>query len=172
MHFQSYVLPLLCGVITVTALIRGVNVFDAFIQGAKEGVKTAAAILPTLCALFFAVDIFISSGAGNAVSYMLHPLAALWRIPDAVVPLMILRPLSGSGASAFFKTLIERVGVNSLAGRTAAVMLGSSETTMYTLSVYYGAAGVKKTGYTLPCALAGDIAAFISAGILTQLFFK
>lgn len=165
-------MPVLVAVITAAGIIKRVNVFEAFIEGAGEGVKTVASILPTLCALFFLIGIFTSSGASGVLGFALRPFASLIGLPDAAIPLMILRPLSGSGAMAFFKTIIEGCGVDSFAGRASAVMLGSSETTMYTVSVYYGAAGVKKTRYTIPCALIGDITAFIAAGALVRLFFK
>ena len=165
-------MPLLIAVIVIIGIVKRINVFEAFIEGAKQGMGTVISILPTLCALFFLIGIFMSSGASDVVGFVLRPIAALIGLPDAVIPLMILRPLSGSGAMAFFKTVIENFGVDSLVGRVSAVMLGSSETTMYTVSVYYGAAGVKKTRHTIPCALIGDITAFIAAGALVRLFFK
>lgn len=169
---QSYIMPVLIAVIIITGAVKRVNVFEAFIEGAREGMGTVISILPTLCALFFMISIFTSSGASDISSFALRPFARLINLPDAAIPLMILRPLSGSGAMAFFKTIIESCGVDSLAGRVSAVMLGSSETTMYTVSVYYGAAGVKHTRHTIPCALIGDIIAFIAAGALVRLFFK
>ena len=158
--------------IIAAGAIKRINVFEAFIEGAKQGVGTVVSILPTICTLFFLIGIFMSSGASDILSFAAAPIAALIGLPDAVIPLMILRPLSGSGAMAFFKTVVENFGVDSFTGRVAAVMLGSSETTMYTVSVYYGAAGVKKTRHTIPCALIGDITAFIAAGILVRLFLK
>jgi len=152
--------------------IKKVNVFEAFIEGAKQGLGTVISILPTLCALFFLIGIFMSSGASDVASHAISPFARAINLPDRVIPLMILRPLSGSGAMAYFKTMIETWGADSLAGRVGAVMLGSSETTMYTVSVYYGAAGVKKTRHTIPCALIGDLTAFITAGVVIGLFFK
>lgn len=165
-------MPVLIAVIIIAGVVKRVNVFEAFTEGAEEGMETVISILPTLCALFFMISIFTSSGASDISSFALRPLARLINLPDAAIPLMILRPLSGSGAMAFFKTIIESFGVDSLTGRVSAVMLGSSETTMYTVSVYYGAAGVKHTRHTIPCALIGDITAFIAAGALVRLFFK
>lgn len=165
-------MPALIAVIITAGIIKRVNVFEAFIEGAKQGVGTVVTILPTLCTLFFLIGIFMSSGASDIMSFATSPFASLIGLPDAVIPLMILRPLSGSGAMAFFKTVVESFGVDSFTGRVAAVMLGSSETTMYTVSVYYGAAGVKKTRHTIPCALIGDFTAFITAGLLVRLFFK
>ncbi len=164
-------MPAVILIIVLAALIKRVNVFEAFLEGARQGMGTVVSVFPTFCALFFLIGVFEASGGESVASYALRPLAFALRLPDAIAPLMILRPLSGSGATAFFKTLISRVGANSFAGRTAAVMLGSSETTMYTISVYFGAAKVKKTRYAIPCALIGDVTAFVASAALVTLFF-
>ena len=166
------ILPLLILVVIIFAAVRGVNVFEAFTEGARQGINTVLSILPTLCALFFVIGMFRSSGAEDITVMLFKPVAALMYLPDAVIPLMILRPLSGSGALAFFKTLVAKYGADSTVSRVAASMLGSSETTFYTIGVYYGAAGVKKTRYTVPCALVGDVTAFVMAGVAVSLFFK
>jgi len=165
-------LPLLILITAILAAVKKVDIFSAFIEGAKQGVNTVLSIFPTLCALFFVIGIFNTSGAQSVTEFALHPVASFIGLPDAVIPLMILRPLSGSGAMAFFKTLLVRFGINSPVTRIASVMLGSSETTLYTVSVYYGAAGVKKTRHTIPCALLGDITAFIMSAVAVSIFFK
>lgn len=158
--------------IVLYGLIKKVNVFNAFVEGAKQGAYTLVSILPTLCAVFFVIGIFRESGACDVSGFALNPFARILNLPSQLAPLMILRPLSGSGALAYFKTAVGMYGADSMISRIGAVMLGSSETTFYTVSVYYGAAGVKKTSYTLPCALIGDFAAFAAAGLIVPLFFK
>lgn len=169
---QNVILPSLILITVGWAALKKVNVFEAFIEGAKNGINTVFGIFPTLCALFFVIGIFRASGTENLMTNTLSPVAKLLNLPSAVIPLFILRPLSGSGAVAYFTSLVQSHGADSLVTRVAATMLGSSETTFYTVSVYYGAAGVKKSRYTVPCALIGDITAFIMSGVAVSLFFK
>ena len=161
---------LLIGV-SVFALHRRVDVMSALTEGAGEGLRTLVSIAPTLIILMTAVTALRESGCFDLLTRLLAPVCRLLRIPPEVVPLMLVRPVSGSAALAVCTDLMRTYGVDSPIGRTAAVMLGSSETTFYTLGVYFGAAGVKRTRYALPAAILADAACFLSACICSRLFF-
>ena len=145
------------------ALARGVDVYDALLAGGKEGLKLTARILPSLVFLLAAVELLRQSGAMEALSALLVPAARFFGIPPETLPLVLVRPLSGSAALAVGADLMAVHGPNSPVGRTAAVMLGSTETTFYTISVYFSAAGIKKTRFAIPAALIADLVGFLAA---------
>lgn len=168
---NHYIVPvLLCGIL-VYGLVNGVRVFDIFLEGAKDGLMVAVKIIPALVALMTAVSMFRASGALDVLSHALTPLARLLALPPEVMPLAILRPISGSGGLVLFKDLLNQYGPDSFIGRVASVMEGSTETTFYTIAVYYGAVGVSKTRHTLPAALIADIAGFVMSGLTVLWFF-
>lgn len=153
------------------ALGKKVDVYDALLTGAKEGLQVVISILPALVALLSAVYMFRACGAMDWSSQAMAPLLTKLGVPPETVPLLLVRPLSGSGALAVGSDLIAAYGPDSSVGRTAAVMLGSTETTFYTIAVYFGAAGIRKTRYTVPAALAADAAAFFAAAWTVRWFF-
>jgi len=155
----------------IYALLRGVDVFAALTDGASEGLKTVARILPALICLLPVIHMLRASGAVDALAQVLSPVLAALGLPAEIVSLMLLRPLSGSGALAVGSEIIGTYGADSLVGRTAAVMLGSTETTFYVVAVYFGAAGVKKTRHAVPAALCADLAGFLAAAWTTRLFW-
>ncbi len=145
------------------ALFRGVDVFAALTEGAAKGLRVVAGIAPVLICLLPAVAALRASGVLDAFTAFFRPALALLGIPSETVPLMLLRPFSGSGALAVAGDIFAECGADSPAGRTAAVMLGSTETTFYVLSVYFGAAGIRKTRHAVPAALCADLAGFLAA---------
>ena len=145
------------------ALFRGTDVFSALTDGALQGLRTVGRIAPVLVCLLPAVGALRASGAIDAFTALLRPALSFLGIPAETVPLMLLRPMSGSGALAVAGDIFTACGADSPAGRTAAVMLGSTETTFYVLSVYFGAAGVRKTRHAVPAALCADLAGFLAA---------
>lgn len=153
------------------ALGRKVDVYDALLTGAREGLSVVVNILPALVALLSAIYMFRACGAVEWLSRAIAPILTKLGVPPETVPLLLVRPLSGSGALAVGSDLISAYGPDSAVGRTAAVMLGSTETTFYTVAVYFGAAGIKKTRYTVPAALAADAAAFFAAAWTVRWFF-
>ena len=153
------------------ALGRKVDVYDALLTGARGGLSVVINILPALVALLSAVYMFRACGAVEWLSRAIAPILTKLGVPPETVPLLLVRPLSGSGALAVGSDLISAYGPDSTVGRTAAVMLGSTETTFYTVAVYFGAAGIKKTRYTVPAALAADAAAFFAAAWTVRWFF-
>ncbi len=170
-EITAYFVPAVMLAILAVALARKVPVFNEFVFGAKEGAKSCFSILPSLVGLITAVSMFKASGALDMLSAFLRPAASLLGIPSEVIPLALLRPVSGSGSIALLENLIKSLGPDSFAGRMAAVMAGATETTFYTITVYFGAIAIKKTRHALPAALCADFASFIMAGVTVRLFF-
>ena len=163
MELSSMVIPLLLSGISLWALREKINVYEALTDGAAEGLRVLLRIFPHLLVLLTAIAMFRASGALDALTELLRPVLEWLGIPPETAPLVLLRPLSGSGGLAIGSDLITTYGPNSTVGRTAAVMLGSSETTFYTVAVYFGAAGIKKLRHTLAAALIADVAGFLAA---------
>lgn len=155
----------------VYGVIKGVDVFGAMTDGIADGLKVVLRIFPSLVALLTAVYMLRASGALEALTQLLAPLFALVGIPVETAPLMLLRPVSGSGALAVAGELIGQYGADSLIGRTAAVMLGSTETTFYVIAVYFGAVGIKKTRYAIPAALCADLTGFVASALAVRLLW-
>ncbi|MBR3560286.1 MAG: spore maturation protein [Oscillospiraceae bacterium] len=168
---SQLVIPAILCAVGLYGAIRRVDVYGALTKGAEEGLTVLLRILPSLVALLTAIAMFRASGAMEWFAGLLSPLLTALGIPPETAPLLIIRPISGSGALAVGAELMERCGVDSYAGRVAAVMLGSSETTFYTVAIYCGAAGIVKTRYTIPAALCADAAMFLLAAFAVRLFF-
>jgi len=152
-------------------LYRRVNVFEAITTGAAEGLGTVMKIFPNLVCLLTAVYMLRASGAMEAFAGLLTPVFDRLGIPAEVAPLMVVRPISGSGALAIGAELIESYGPDSFIGRVTAVMLGSTETTFYTVAVYFGAVGIGKTRYAIPAALVADFVGFVAAALTVRWWF-
>ena len=167
----DYLVPLLLFLISALALHRKENAYSLMLEGAQQGLTVLASILPALILLLTAVHMLRASGAVEILSQLLEPVFSFLGIPPETALLVLIRPISGSAALAVGAELMAQHGVNSPVGRTAAVMLGSTETTFYTISVYFGAAGVSKTRYTIPAALLADLTGFFMAALTTGLFF-
>ena len=167
----DYIVPLLLAVTAIAALRKRENAYDILTDGAREGLSMLLTIAPSLIVLLSAVGMLRASGALEALSHALSPVLEFLGIPPQTVLLLLVRPISGSAALALGAELITAHGPDSLVGRTAAVMLGSTETTFYTVSVYFGACGVKKTRYAVPAALIADLTGFLAASWTVRLFF-
>lgn len=162
-------IPLLMIGVALAALAKRQEVYPALLEGGLEGLKLLLSITPALVMLLTAVHMLRASGAIDLLTRLLTPLARVLAIPAETLPLVLLRPFSGSAALAVGAELMAVHGVDSLVGRTAAIMLGSTETTFYTISVYFGAAGVKKTRYAVPAALIADLTGFVMASLTARL---
>jgi spore maturation protein B len=166
-----WAIPVLLVGIPLIGMIRGVKVYDVFIEGAKEGFQVAVRIIPFLVGILVAIGMFRGSGAMDMLTNALRPITTATGFPADLVPLAILRTLSGSGSLAFTTDLIKRFGPDSLMGRTAATMYGSSETLFYVLAVYFGSVGVKRTRHAIPAGLAGDlVAAIVAVAVCAWMF--
>lgn len=158
-----WAIPFLLVVIPLVGFIRKVKVYDVFIEGAKEGFDVAVRIIPFLVGILVAIGMFRGSGAMDLLTAALRPVAASTGFPAELIPLAILRSLTGSGSLAFATDLVKTHGPDSLIARMASTMYGSSETTFYVLAVYFGAVAVRRTRHAVPAALIGDIVAAIAA---------
>lgn len=167
----DYIVPGILFVTSAAALRKKENAYDRMLEGAADGLKLLASILPALILLLTAVHMLKASGAVEILSNLLSPVFSLFGIPPETAMLVLIRPISGSAALAVGAELMAQYGVDSLVGRTAAVMLGSTETTFYTISVYFGAAGIQKTRYAIPAALFADFVGFFMASLTVRLFF-
>ena len=163
-------IPLLLIGVSVFALAKRQDVYSALLEGGLDGLKLLLSIAPALVVLLTAVHMLRASGAIELLTRLLAPVSRLVGIPAETLPLVLLRPFSGSAALAVGADLMTVYGVDSLIGRTAAVMLGSTETTFYTISVYFSAAGVRKTRYAIPAALIADLTGFVAASLTARLF--
>ncbi len=167
----DYIIPLLLLGASVFALRKKEDSYDLLLTGAAEGLKMLFSLVPALVLLLTAVTMLRASGAVEILCSLLRPAFALFGIPPETGILVLIRPISGSAALAVGADLMATYGVDSQIGRTAAVMLGSTETTFYTISIYFGAAGIKKTRYAIPAALIADFTGFLVASITVRLFF-
>ena len=168
----DYIVPILLLTASLLALRKQENSYDLLLDGAADGLKLLVSLVPTLIMLLTAVTMLRASGAIEIISNFLSPAFRLVGIPPETAMLVLIRPISGSAALAVGADIMRQYGVDSLVGRTAAVMLGSTETTFYTISVYFGAAGIKKTRYTLPAALFADFVGFFMASVTVRLFMQ
>jgi spore maturation protein B len=167
----DYIIPGLLALVCIIALWKKESAYDLMVAGAAEGLALLKSIVPTLVILMTAVSMLRESGAFDLFGRLLEPVFALFGIPPETAMLVLIRPISGSAALAVGAELMTTYGVDSEVGRTVAVMLGSTETTFYTISVYFGAAGIKKTKYAIPAALIADFAGFLAASWTTRLLF-
>lgn len=164
-------IPLILIALSAAALAKKENVYAALTDGAAAGLRMLAGILPPLVILLTAVSMLRASGALDLLTHAAAPVTNALGIPSEVLPLMLVRPLSGSAALGVFSDILRQYGADSLVGRTAAIMLGSTETTFYTICVYFGAAKIKKTRYAIPAALVADLTGFFVAALTARLFF-
>lgn len=169
---STFIFPAIIIGIVGYGFIKKVNVFDAFLKGAKQGALSCLNILPALIGLVVAVSMMKASGFLEFVSQLVSPVLSFLRFPPDVLPLALLKPVSGSGAIAMIKNIFETSGVDSPSGRLASVMLGSSETTFYAIAVYFGATKVKNIRYTVFAALVADVVGIVASVLLCNIFFK
>lgn len=164
----DYIVPFLLLAASVLALKQKENAYDMLLDGAAEGLRLLITLIPTLILLLTSITMLRASGAMEWVSQFLSPAFSFLGIPPETALLVLIRPFSGSAALAVGTELMTQYGVDSLIGRTAAIMLGSTETTFYAISVYFGAAGIQKTRYTIPAALIADFTGFFMASITAR----
>ena len=167
----DYLVPMLLFSVCALALGKRENAYDLMLRGGTEGLKLLVSIVPALVLLLTAVHMLKASGAVALLGHTLSPLFSILGIPPETAMLVLVRPISGSAALAVGADLMSEYGPDSQIGRTVAVMLGSTETTFYTVSVYCGAAGIKKTRYAVPAALFADFVGFFTASLTVRLLY-
>lgn len=171
MSMGDAVVPIVIGFVVLYASFKRKDAYSAFTSGAAEGLRTAVEILPRLIGLLAAVKAFSASGAMDFLIGLAKPAARLIHFPAELVPFALLRPVSGSGSLAMAADIFKTYGTDSLLGRAVSVMMGSTETTFYTVAVYFGAAGIKETRHTLACALFADaVSAVVSVAVCRIMF--
>ena len=163
-------MPIFIAVVVIFGFIKKVELFDAFTAGAKDGIKTLLGIAPTLVGLIVAVNLLKASGATDALCSLISPAAQTLGFPEQIVPMVLLRPISGGGSTALLTNIYKDCGPDSFAGRVASVLAGSTETTFYAIAVYFGSVGIKKIRHTLVAALSADFTAAVMAVITVRMF--
>jgi len=172
MHLAQLILPLLILFIIAFGLIKKVAVYEEFVEGGKEGFTTAVKIIPYLVAMLFAIAMFRASGAMEILLSMIAPVFSLLGIPAEVLPMAVVRPLTGSGSVGILAELIQTHGADSIIVKIAATMFGSTETTLYVLAVYFGAVNISKTRYAIKAGLIADFSGFLAAVFVCTLMFS
>lgn len=167
----DFIIPSILTGICLYAVCHRLELFPVFLEGAQKGLKTALSILPTLVGLLTAVYMLRASGAIDWIAAILAPLLRLLGIPEECAALVLLKPISGGGGLALGSEIMKTCGVDSYAGRVAAVMLGASETSIYTISLYAGTVDLKNTRYAVPAALLGDLTAFVVSAWMVRVFY-
>lgn len=163
---QVMLIPLLLLWLLAAAAWKRLPVYDLFLSGCKEGMQVALRVLPNLAAMLVALGMFRVSGCQEALTQLCAPVFSLLGLPPEVAPLAMMRPLSGSASLGMVEQLLTRYGPDSRVGLVACTVMGSSETIFYTICIYLGAVKQKKSGYAVPCALLGALAALLLAGAL------
>ena len=166
-----YAIPFIIVSIVLFGAFKKVNVYETFTDGAKDGFTTAISIIPFLVGMLVAIGVFRASGALDLITNALSPITNKIGMPGEVLPMALIRPLSGGGASGVMNELFATYGPDSLIGKMASVMNGSTETTFYVLAVYFGAVGIKKTRHALPAGLIADAVGLITAVVVTNIMF-
>lgn len=166
-----FVLPTLIVGFPVYGLYKGVRVYEVFVEGAKEGFNVAVTIIPYLIAILFAIGMFRASGAMDFLVDLLDPALALIGIPAEVVPMGLIRPLTGSGSAGLVADMIGQYGEDSILVKMVATMFGSTETTFYVIAVYFGAVNVRNTRHAVPAGLFADFIGFLASVYVVKLLF-
>ncbi|AJQ27740.1 MULTISPECIES: spore maturation protein [Pelosinus] len=170
-QLSLWVIPIILLLVPIVGYFRRVKVYEAFVEGASEGFHTAIRIMPFLVAMMVAINIFRLSGAMDVWVDGLKPILEFYGVPAELVPLAIMRPLSGTGALGITTEILNTHGPDSMLGRIASTVLGSTDTTFYILTVYFGAIGITKPRYSVFVGLLGDLIGFVgSIYICTKLF--
>lgn len=170
-NFSDYILPCFVVFTVLFGLFKKVDVFDCFVEGAKKGFNVFLSVLPSLTALFLAIEMLKTSSGIDILTTALSPIADILKIPKEVLPMCILSPVSGGGSLSLYNSIIADYGPDSYVGRVASVMMGSTETTFYAIAIYYGAVNIKKIRHTAICSLCADLTSFIMSGVFVRLFF-
>lgn len=165
------ILPLIVLFIIVYGIIKKVNVYDVFIEGAKESFEMFVSLFPPMLAMIFAINLFIKSNCLNYFLTFLSPLFNLIKVPLEIIPMAIMRPVSGSSSLAILNNILSTNGPDSMIGRIASVMQGSTDTTLYVLTLYFGSVGIKKIGHSLKAGLLADLFAIVLSIIVVNLIF-
>jgi spore maturation protein B len=168
-YISAFCVPLIILIIIISGFVGKVKIYDAFMDGAKEGLVTIFKIFPALVGLIVSVGMLRASGTLGLITNILKPLTEKIQMPSEVVPLALMRPLSGSGAIAILTDIFKNYSPDSFIGRCASVMMGSTETTFYTIAIYFGSVGINKVRHTIKSALIADFTGIVFSVVFTLL---
>lgn len=171
MNISGLILPILIGLILFYGIIKGVDVYSAFVEGAIDGAKSALKIFPYILAIIFAINLFIQSGADSFIVDILAPITSFIGFPTELLSLSIIKPLSGGGSLGVFQTILDNYGADSYIGRSASIIMGSSETIFYITAVYFGSVGISDYRYTIKAGLLSHAATIFAALFVCKLMF-
>ncbi len=169
--FSNILIPLIILYIIVYGRYKKIDIYDSFIKGAIDGLKSAWSIAPYIIGIFLAIGIFKTGKGIEMLEFLFKPIAQLMSIPKELIGLIIVKPLSGSGALGMYTELAQRVGVDSLIEKMGSTMVGASETIFYTMAIYYGSLKIKNTRHTLTCAMICHIAGVIASVFVCYVMF-
>ena len=168
-YISNIAIPFTIFFIVIYAITEKIKVFDSFIEGAKDGIKIIYNIFPTLLGLFLSINILRESGILNTITNILNPILLIFKIPSEILPLALLRPISGSASMAIATDILNSYGVDSKIGLIASTIMGSTETTLYTIALYTSSIKVKKTRFVLYAALLADFVGILSSVVFWQI---
>ncbi len=168
-NFGSYILPVMVVGIVLFGMVKKVKVFDCFMSGARKGLHTVYELLPSITGLVVAVTMLKESGAMEIISSFLSPVTALFGVPDEITPMALLSPISGGGSLTLFESVLKTHGPDSFIGQVASVVMGSTDTTLYAVTVYYSAVGIKNTRHTLFAGLTADFLSLVLSAYFVRL---
>jgi spore maturation protein B len=168
---SALIIPLIVLLVLGIGALKRVKVYESFVEGAKEGFNVAVRIIPFLVAMLVAIAMFRASGAMDVLTTLLAPLTNIIGMPSEVLPMALMRPLSGSGSLGVMSELMEVHGPDSLIGFISSTMFGSTETTFYVIAVYFGAVNIRKTRYAIPAGLAADAAGLLAAVLICRMIY-
>lgn len=171
MNVSDLILPIVIGSILFYGIYKKVDIYTVFIDGAMEGAKAALRIFPYILAVIFAINMFIQSGAEDFIVRILAPVTTLIGLPPELLSLSIVKPLSGGGSLGVYQSILDNYGPDSYIGRSASVLMGSSETIFYTVAVYFGAVGIKNIRHTVKVGLIAHCASIIGALVVSKFMF-
>ncbi|QSX05214.1 spore maturation protein [Sedimentibacter sp. zth1] len=171
-NISKFSIPIVILFITSYGIFKKVKLYEAFTEGAKDGIKTAIRVVPHLTGMLVAIGIFRASGAMDYLCIMMSPLTNLINMPAEVLPMALMRPLSGGGAMGIMNSLFQKYGPDSLIGNITSIMAGSTDTTFYILAVYFGSINIKNSRHALPSGLLADAGGILAATFIANLLFS
>lgn len=169
--FSNSIIPIIILGIVIHGKIKGVDIYDSFVKGAIDGLKATWSILPYIIGIFLAIGIFKSGKGIDMLEFIFKPIAELFSIPKELIGLIIVKPLSGSGALGMYNELASRVGMGNLVEQMGATIVGASETIFYTMAIYFGSLKIKNTRHTLACAMMSHVAGVLAAVFICYILF-
>lgn len=170
-NFSNYIIPIMVFLIVLYGIIKKINVYDVFVEGSKESFSMILNMFPSLLAMILGVNILVKSELLQTVLGLLKPIVKILQVPLEIIPLAIMRPISGSSSLVILNNIFSTLGPDSLAAKLGSIIQGSTDTTFYVLTLYFGCIGIKKIRYAMWAGLLGDLLGIISSIVIVKIFF-